>query len=177
MNSRNFKIVAIILLPLFLLILDIANNSDIFRYFTSIDYTIQNITAIYTIYVFSIYVLEDLNVLYHEEKNLLQKIMYKSSDIVILHSLLLVLLGYTKIWLIVYVIIFLLEILQSGKVALLENRGENISIKYEKLMIYSGYIGLILIFLLPNIYGLNSIFILPYILLKSISTYELFLKK
>lgn len=176
MNSKIFKITALSLLPLFILMLDIVNGVNTNSSTESI-YIVQNLTVIYVIYAFLVSLLEDLKVLYHEEKNLLHTVIYSTTDMIILTSLLLATVGYKKIWLIAYVVIFLLEILQSGKIALLENSGEKTYVKYEKLIKYSGYIGLVLIFLIPNFFGITTIFILPYILLKAISTYELFLKK
>lgn len=177
MNSKNFKIVGIGLLPVFLLLLDTFNIKLLNFYFSTTLLTLQNVIAIYVMYIFVITILEDLNFLYRDENKFIEKIIYATMDTVIINCLLLSALAYKKIFLIIYVLVFLVEILQSGKIALLLNNGENVEIKFEKITKYSAYIGLILIFLIPLYYGLGSIFILPYLILKIISTFEIFINK
>lgn len=165
MNSKTLKIIGLSLLPIFLLMLDI---------FGLYSYICQNLVIIYILYVFIVKLLEDLKVLNYEENTLIDKVIFAQTDNLIIFSLLLFPLMNTKLSLTIYIILFLIEILKIGKIALLLNKGVDTEIKFEKLTIYVGYIALILIYLIPSYYYITSIFILPYLVLKSISTYELF---
>lgn len=165
MNSKTLKIIGLSLLPIFLLMLDI---------FGLYSYICQNLVVIYILYVFIVKLLEDLKVLNYEENTLIDKVIFAQTDNLIIFSLLLFPLMNTKLSLTIYIILFLIEILKIGKIALLLNKGVDTEIKFEKLTIYVGYIALILIYLIPSYYYITSIFILPYLVLKSISTYELF---
>lgn len=165
MNSKTLKIIGLSLLPIFLLMLDI---------FGLYSYICQNLVVIYILYVFIVKLLEDLKVLNYEENTLIDKVIFAQTDDLIIFSLLLFPLMNTKLLLTIYIILFLIEILKIGKIALLLNKGVDTEIKFEKLTIYVGYIALILIYLIPSYYYITSIFILPYLVLKAISTYELF---
>lgn len=165
MNSKTLKIIGLSLLPIFLLMLDI---------FGLYSYICQNLVVIYILYVFIVKLLEDLKVLNYEKNTHIDKAIFEQTDNLIIFSLLLFPLMNTKLLLTIYIILFLIEILKIGKIALLLNKSVDTEIKFEKLTIYVGYIALILIYLIPSYYYITSIFILPYLVLKAISTYELF---
>lgn len=160
MSSRIFKIISIILLPLFMIVLSTFGSIFVVGYVTSF------FTCIYALYVFAICILEDIKFLRRDITNIYDKILYDLNDTLVIYGLLLTLVSIGKVWLFIFLILIAFEFIRSGREAIKLSKGEIVENKLGKLLVYSKFTGLVLILILPNFLGITTLLLIPAVALE-----------
>lgn len=171
MDSKIFKLIDLILLPVFIVMLDFVSTYTIF---SSTRIIVGIFTIIYLLYAGVVYVLEEMNILQRNIVNFYDQMLYDLSDKVIILCILLPLVAMKKVWLFAYFILIATILLKLGKKVLLANNGIEVKDAYTRINIGFGYLGTILVLLTPSVLGITTFYIIPYILINLLETIQIF---
>ncbi len=171
MDSQIFKLIDLILLPVFIVMLDFVSTSTIF---SSTRIIVGIFTILYLLYAGVVYVLEEMNILQRNIVNFYDQMLYDLSDKLIILCILLPLVAMKKVWLFAYFILIATILLKLGKKVLLANNGIEVKDAYTRINIGFGYLGTILVLLTPSVLGITTFYIIPYILINLLETIQIF---